>query len=150
MLFRSKITAEACIHHLWFSDEDYKRLGTLIKWNPAIKTSGDRAAVFKAVLDNHIDVIATDHAPHSLEEKQRSYFLAPSGGPLVQHALPAMLDFYHSGNITLETIAHKMSHAVADCFMINDRGYIRESYYADLAIVNLHHSNTVKIGRAHV
>lgn len=143
-LIHKKITTEACIHHLWFSDEDYKRLGSLIKWNPAIKTAADREAIFNAILDDRIDVIATDHAPHTLEEKQKTYFLAPSGGPLVQHSLPAMLDFYHSGKISLEKIAQKMSHAVADCFRINDRGYIREGYYADLAIVNLQKAFTVK------
>ncbi len=132
-----KITAEACIHHLWFSDEDYERLGNFIKWNPAIKTAADRDAILKGVLDNHIDVIATDHAPHTLEEKQQDYFKAPGGGPLVQHALIAMLEMYNQQKISLEKIAEKMSHAVADCFKIDNRGYIREGYAADLVLVNL-------------
>ena len=136
-LKQKRITAEACIHHLWFSDVDYKTKGTLIKWNPAVKKESDREAIFKAVLDNRIDVIATDHAPHTFEEKQQSYFKAPSGGPLVQHSLVAMLEFYHQKKITLERIAEKMAHAVADCFQIEKRGYIREGYYADLAIVDL-------------
>lgn len=136
-LKEKRITAEACIHHLWFSDVNYKTKGTLIKWNPAVKKDSDREAIFKAVLDNRIDVIATDHAPHTFEEKQQSYFKAPSGGPLVQHSLVAMLEFYHQGKITLECIAEKMAHAVADCFQIEKRGYIREGYYADIAIVDL-------------
>lgn len=136
-LSQKRITSEACIHHLWFSDEDYERLGTKIKWNPAIKTSADRAAILQAVLDDHIDVIATDHAPHTIEEKQNKYFQAPSGGPLVQHSLQAMLDLYHQGKITLTRIAQKMSHSVADCFDVKERGYIREGYYADLAIADL-------------
>ncbi len=132
-----KITAEACIHHMWFSDSDYEKLGNFIKWNPAIKTANDRDAILEAVKDGTIDVIATDHAPHTIEEKQQTYLKAPSGGPLVQHALVAMLEFHHCGKISLEQIADKMSHAVADCFNISDRGYIREGYFADLAIVNL-------------
>jgi dihydroorotase len=136
-LKEKRITAEACIHHLWFNDADYKTKGTFIKWNPAVKKESDRDAIFKAVLDNRIDVIATDHAPHTYEEKQQSYFKAPSGGPLVQHSLVAMLEFYHHKKITLERIAEKMAHAVADCFHIEKRGYIREGYYADIAIVDL-------------
>ena len=136
-LIQKRITAEACIHHLWFSDQDYDRLGSLMKWNPAIKTVEDREAIIKAVLDNTIDVVATDHAPHTLEEKNRTYFNSPSGGPLVQHALPAMLEFYHQGKISLVHIAQKMAHDVADCFQISDRGYIREGFFADLAVVNL-------------
>lgn len=132
-----KITAEACIHHLWFSDEDYAKKGTAIKWNPAVKTAKDRAAVLQGVLDNKIDVIATDHAPHTWEEKQNSYFNAPSGGPLVQHALPALFELYHQGKISLEKIVEKTSHAVADCFQIKDRGYLREGYWADLVLVDL-------------
>ncbi|MGB3947721.1 MAG: dihydroorotase [Bacteroidia bacterium] len=136
-LKQKRITAEACIHHLWFNDADYKTKGTLIKWNPAVKKETDRSAIFNAVLDNRIDVIATDHAPHTVEEKQQSYFKAPSGGPLVQHSLVAMLEFYHQKKITLERIAEKMAHAVADCFQIEKRGYIREGYFADIAIVDL-------------
>jgi dihydroorotase len=131
------ITAEACIHHLWFDESDYEKLGTRIKWNPAIKTKHDKEELLKGILDNRIDVIATDHAPHTLEEKQQTYFKAPSGGPLVQHSLVVMLELYHQKKITLEKIAEKMSHAVAECFRIKDRGFIREGYYADLAIVNL-------------
>ncbi|MEL6537787.1 MAG: dihydroorotase [Bacteroidota bacterium] len=138
-----KITAEACIHHLWFSDEDYAEKGTHIKWNPAVKKARDRDAIFQAVLDNRIDVIATDHAPHTLDEKANTYFQAPSGGPLVQHSLVAMLDFYHQGKISLEMIAEKMAHAPARMFQIVDRGYIREGYFADLALVDLERPWTV-------
>ena len=136
-LKEKRITAEACIHHLWFDESDYERLGTLIKWNPAIKTKNDKEEILKGVLDNRIDVIATDHAPHTMEEKNRSYFMAPSGGPLVQHSLVAMLELYHQGKITLEKIAEKMSHAVSDCFRIKERGYIKEGGFADLVVVNL-------------
>ncbi len=136
-LEKKKITAEACIHHLWFNDGDYARLGTKIKWNPAIKAKHDQEAILQAVLDNHIDVIATDHAPHTLEEKQNTYFKAPSGGPLVQHSLVAMLEFFHQGKITLEQIVQKMSHNPAILFRIEERGFIREGYFADLVLVNL-------------
>lgn len=139
-----KITAEACIHHLWFSDADYAEKGNFIKWNPAIKTAADRDAIFAAVLDNRIDVIATDHAPHTLEEKSQPYATAPSGGPLVQHSLVAMLDFYHQGKICLEKIAEKMAHHPATLFQIEDRGFIREGYWADLVLVNLNEAWTVK------
>lgn len=131
-----KITAEACIHHLWFSNEDYASKGNFIKWNPAVKLASDRDEIFKAVLDNRIDVIATDHAPHSIEEKSERYLNAPSGGPLVQHSLLAMLEFYNQGKITLTKIADKMSHNVAEMFSIKDRGFIREGYFADLVIVD--------------
>jgi len=143
-LKEKKITAEACVHHLWFSDEDYKTKGSLIKWNPAVKTKEDRDAILKGVLENKIDVIATDHAPHTLEEKAQSYFKAPSGGPLVQHSLNVMLEFYKQGKISLEKIAEKMSHAVADCFRIEKRGYIRKGYFADLVLVDLNDSYTVE------
>ena len=136
-LKEKKITAEACIHHLWFSDQDYEKKGSLIKWNPAVKTANDRDQILKAVIDNKIDVIATDHAPHTLDEKSNSYFNAPSGGPLVQHALPALLDLYHQGKISLEKIVEKTSHAVADLFSIDKRGYLKEGYHADIAIVDL-------------
>jgi dihydroorotase len=136
-LKEKRITAEACIHHLWFSDEDYETKGNLIKWNPAVKTAHDREGILKAVLDGRIDVIATDHAPHTLEEKSLPYLQAPSGGPLVQHALPAMLELYHQGKISLEKIAEKMAHNVADCFQIEKRGYIREGYWADLVLADL-------------
>ena len=135
-LSQKRITAEACIHHLWFSDEDYKTKGNYIKWNPAVKTAQDRDAIFAAVLDGRIDVIATDHAPHTIAEKEQPYLAAPSGGPLVQHSLNAMLQFYHQGKITLETIVQKMCHNVAEMFEIDRRGFIREGYYADLVIVN--------------
>ncbi len=142
-LKEKRITAEACIHHLWFSEEDYETKGNYIKWNPAIKKDSDRDAILKAVLENKIDVIATDHAPHTKEEKSQSYLKAPSGGPLVQHSLNAMLEFYHQKKISLEKIAEKMAHAVADCFSIEKRGYIRENYFADLVLVNLDKSYTV-------
>lgn len=136
-LKEKRITAEACIHHLWFSDKDYKTKGAYIKWNPAVKTEKDSKAIMDAVLDDRIDVIATDHAPHTIEEKEQPYFKAPSGGPLVQHALNAMLDFHKQGRISLEKIVEKMAHAVADCFQIEKRGYIREGYFADLVLVDL-------------
>lgn len=142
-LGQKKITSEACIHHLWFTDKDYDEKGAFIKWNPAVKSSADRDEIWKALLDNRIDVIATDHAPHTLEEKQNPYLKAPSGGPLIQHTLVAMLDFYHEGKISMERIAEKMSHAVAECFEVKDRGYIREGYKADLALVNLNNPWTV-------
>jgi len=125
------------VHHLWFSDEDYNTKGNLIKWNPAIKTAYDREKIFEAVLNDTIDVIATDHAPHTIEEKQLPFLKAPSGGPLVQHSVLAMLDFYHRKKITLEHIVKKMSHHVAELFNIEKRGYIREGYFADLVLVNL-------------
>jgi dihydroorotase len=142
-LKQKRITAEACIHHLWFNDEDYKAKGNFIKWNPSVKTEYDRAQIFEAVLDGRIDVIATDHAPHTMEEKSQSYLKAPSGGPLVQHSILAMLEFYKQKKITLEMIVNKMSHNVADIFNIEKRGYIREGYFADLVIVNLNKPNTV-------
>ena len=142
-LKKKRITSEACIHHLWFTDVDYDEKGTFIKWNPAVKTTADRDQIWKALLDDRIDVIATDHAPHTLEEKQNPYMKAPSGGPLIQHTLIAMLDFYHQGKISLERIAEKMSHAVAECFEVKERGYIREGYKADLVLVNLNKPWTV-------
>ncbi|QEM04627.1 dihydroorotase [Mucilaginibacter rubeus] len=132
-----RITAEACIHHLWFTDADYDTKGNYIKWNPAVKTEADRDGILRAVLDGRIDVIATDHAPHTIEEKEQPYLQAPSGGPLVQHALPAMLELYHHGKISLEQIAEKMAHNVATLFQIEKRGFIREGYWADLVLVNL-------------
>ena len=138
-----KITAEACVHHLWFSDADYETKGNLIKWNPAVKTAHDRDGILKAVLDGRIDVIATDHAPHTLEEKSLPYLQAPSGGPLVQHALPALLQMYHQGKISLEQIAEKTAHHVAICFQIEKRGFIREGYWADLTLVDLNSPWTV-------
>lgn len=132
-----KVTAEVCVHHLWFCDEDYARYGNRIKWNPAIKTSKDREALFNGVLNNLIDIVATDHAPHTLEEKNNSYFKAPSGGPLVQHSLQVMLEFYHKKMISLEKIIEKMCHAPAEIFKIDRRGYIKKGYYADLVLVDL-------------
>jgi len=142
-LEKKKITAEACIHHLWFNDADYKRLGNLIKWNPAVKTAHDQQEIFKAVLDDRIDVIATDHAPHTWDEKQNTYFKAPSGGPLVQHSLVAMLEFYHRGKITLEKVVQKMSHNPAILFEIEKRGYVREGYFADLVLVDINKPWTI-------
>lgn len=136
-LEQKKITAEVCIHHLWFSEEDYATKGTLIKWNPAVKSAADRDRLWEALLDDRFDVVATDHAPHTLEEKNKAYTVAPSGGPLVQHALPAMLEYYHSGKIGLEKIVEKMCHNPAKLFQVEKRGFIREGYYADLAVVDL-------------
>lgn len=136
-LEEKRITAEACIHHLWFSEEDYKSRGTFIKWNPAVKTKEDRAGILKAVLDDRIDVIATDHAPHTIQEKENPYFKAPSGGPLVQHSLVAMLELYHMKKISLEKIVEKMSHNPAIMFNIERRGFIREGYFADLVLVDI-------------
>ena len=138
-----KITAEVCVHHLWFSDKDYEEKGTHIKWNPAVKKASDREALLKALLDDRIDVIATDHAPHTLEEKSNVYTKAPSGGPLVQHALPAILEFYHQGKISLEKIVQKMCHNPAILFDVEKRGYIREGYKADLVLVDLNNPWTV-------
>lgn len=138
-----KITSEVCIHHLWFSDEDYKKKGTHIKWNPAVKTASDRDQLWEALLDDRIDVIATDHAPHTLEEKASVYTNAPSGGPLVQHALVAMLEMYHKNKISLPKIAEKMAHNPAILFDVEKRGYIKEGYYADLVIVDVNNPWTV-------
>jgi dihydroorotase len=135
-LEEKQITAEVCVHHLWFSDMDYDLLGNRIKWNPAIKSAHDREALWTALLDNRIDIIATDHAPHTKEEKANSYFKAPSGGPLVQHSLPAMLDFVHEGKISIERVVEKMCHAPAICFDVKNRGFIRPGYHADLALVD--------------
>ncbi len=135
-LEQKKITAEVCVHHLWFSEEDYATKGTFIKWNPAVKKATDREALWQALLDDRIDVIATDHAPHTLEEKKNVYTKAPSGGPLVQHALPALLQKYKQGVISLEKIAQKMCHNPAILFEIEKRGFIKEGYFADLVVVN--------------
>ena len=143
-----RITAEACVHHLWFSDQDYAEKGNLIKWNPAVKTATDRDAILKGVLDGHIDVIATDHAPHTSEEKAQSYLKAPAGGPLVQHALSALLEMYHQGKISLEKIVEKTAHNVATCFQIDRRGFIREGYWADLVLVAL--NDPVKVTKANI
>ena len=136
-LKNKKITSEVCIHHLWFDENDYKKKGALIKWNPAIKKKSDKDALLKALLDNKIDVIASDHAPHTLQEKSSSYFKSPSGGPLVQHALPAMLELVKQGKISLEKVVEKMCHNPAICFNVEKRGFIRENFFADLVLVNL-------------
>jgi dihydroorotase len=143
-LEQKMITAEACVHHLWFSDEDYAAKGNYIKWNPAVKKASDRSAIMQGVLDNKIDVIATDHAPHTIEEKQGTYFNAPSGGPLVQHALLAMLEKVKDGVISLERVVEKMAHAPAILFRIEKRGFIREGYKADLVVVDPSQTITVK------
>jgi dihydroorotase len=138
-----RITAEACVHHLWFSEEHYETKGTHIKWNPAVKSAADRAGVLKAVLDDRIDIIATDHAPHTLEEKNNTYFSAPSGGPLVQHAMVSVLELVRQGKISLTKAVEKMCHAPAELFQIPNRGYIKKGYQADLVLVNLHNPWTV-------
>jgi dihydroorotase len=135
-LSEKRITAEACVHHLWFNHKDYTEKGTLIKWNPAVKSSVDRDAILQAVLDDRVDVIATDHAPHTWEEKQNTYFNAPSGGPLVQHSLVTMMELVKQGKITLEKVVEKMCHNPAILFGVKERGYIREGYKADLVLVD--------------
>lgn len=143
-LEKKQITAEVCIHHLWFTDTDYETKGSLIKWNPAVKTQEDKDALWKALLDDRIDVIATDHAPHTLEEKSNPYTTCPSGGPLVQHALVAMMESYFNGKISIEKIVEKMCHNPAKIFKIENRGFIKEGYFADLVIVNPHMPWNVK------
>jgi dihydroorotase len=147
-LFRNKkspkITSEVCVHHLWFSSDDYKTLGNQIKCNPAIKASHHKEKLLQALLDDVFDVIATDHAPHTWDEKSKSYWEAPSGLPLVQHSLNVMLEFYYQGKISLEKIVEKMCHAVADNFQIDRRGYIREGYYADLVVFDLNQKTIVE------
>ncbi len=140
------ITAEACVHHLWFTNEDYDILGAKIKCNPSIKTQNDRSLLFKALLENKIDIISTDHAPHTLNEKNNNYFHAPSGIPMIQHSLQMMLEYYNKGNISLEKITEKMCHNPATLFNINKRGFIREGYYADLVLVDLNNKNQVTKG----
>ena len=142
-LSRKKITAEVCVHHLNFTTEDYEQLGYLVKCNPAIKDSKNKQALWQALLDNRLDVVATDHAPHTLEEKQAPYEHAHSGLPLVQHSLLLMLAYFKEGKLSLEKIAEKMSHSVAGCFKIDNRGYIREGYFADVVVVDLNEKNTV-------
>lgn len=141
-LKEKRITSEVCVHHLHFTADDYEQLGYLIKCNPAIKDKENKEALWKGLLDNRLDVIATDHAPHLMEEKQPPYEKAHSGLPLVQHPLLLMLYYYKGGRISIENIVEKMSHAVADCFLIRDRGYIREGYFADLVVLNLNKSTT--------
>ena len=143
-LAEKKITAEVCTHHLWFTADDYAEKGTFIKWNPAVKNNEDREALWAALNDDRIDVLATDHAPHTLEEKQNPYTKAPSGGPLVQHALLALLTAAKQGKITLEKLVEKACHNPAILFQIAERGYVREGYYADLVLVDLNEQTTVK------
>lgn len=143
-LAEKKITAEVCVHHLWFSDADYATKGNFIKWNPAVKTATDREALWEALNDDRIDVIATDHAPHTLEEKSKSYVEAPSGGPLVQHALVAMLEAHFQGKITVEKLVQKMAHNPAILFQIEKRGFIKPGYFADLVLVNPNDPWTVR------
>jgi dihydroorotase len=138
-----RITAEACVHHLWFSDADYATKGPLIKWNPAVKSASDRAAIRQAVIEDRIDVVATDHAPHTLEEKAMPYAKCPSGGPLIQHSLVAMLELMHQGVFTLERVVEKLAHAPARLFQVDRRGFIREGYHADLVLVDLNAPWTV-------
>ncbi len=135
-LSEKKITAEVCVHHLWFTDEDYKTKGTKIKWNPAVKTQKDKEGLWKALNDDRIDVIATDHAPHTMEEKNNVYTKAPSGGPLVQHALEALFEMYHKGYVSVEKIVEKTAHNPAILFQIKERGYIKEGYKADVVLIN--------------
>lgn len=142
-LQEKNITTEVSVHHLWFSDKDYQRLGTLIKWNPAIKTERDKQGLLKALLDDRIDIITTDHAPHSLEEKQKPYFQSMSGAPMVQHSLNIMLEFYKREKITIQKIVEKMCHNPAILYRIKNRGFIREGYFADLVLVDLESSYTV-------
>jgi dihydroorotase len=142
-LEEKRITAEACIHHLWFSDKDYIEKGNFIKWNPAVKTAENRAAIWQAVRDGRIDVLATDHAPHTIEEKNQNYSKAPSGGPLVQHAVQALFEKSIQGEITLEDLVQKAAHNVARLFRIEERGYLREGYFADLVIVDPNKPHTV-------
>lgn len=145
-LSQKRITAEVCTHYLWFCDEDYARLGTKLKVNPAIKTASDRAALMQGLLDNKADIIATDHAPHLAEEKANTYFKAPSGTPLVQHSLPVMLQMVKQGKMDLVTMVEKMCHAPAVCYKIENRGFIRPGYFADLVLVNPDHRYTVDKG----
>ncbi len=142
-LHEKRITAEACIHHLWFTDKDYDTKGNFIKWNPAVKTEQDRAGIWNGVLDNRIDVIATDHAPHTLDEKNQLYAKAPSGGPLVQHALLAMLEKSKEGFISIERVVEKMAHAPAILFRVQNRGFLREGYFADIVMVDPNKSHAV-------
>lgn len=142
-LSEKRITAEVCIHHLWFDESDYQEKGTLIKWNPSVKKKSDQEALFQALLDDKLDVIASDHAPHTIIEKNNTYFNSPSGGPLVQHTLTAMLEFYKDRKITLEKVVEKMCHNPAICFQIEDRGFVKEGYFADLVLVDLEKSREV-------
>ncbi len=140
---KKRITAEVCIHHLWFSDEDYEKKGVLIKWNPSVKTKHDRDSLLAALLNDKLDVIATDHAPHTIEEKQSKYFDSPSGGPMVQHALVAMLELVHSNKLSIEKVVEKMCHAPARLFAVKDRGFLEPGFKADMVLVDMEHPWTV-------
>jgi dihydroorotase len=142
-LKKKRITSEVCVHHLWFNSSDYSRLGTKIKWNPAIKSKNDQEKLFESLLNDKLDVIATDHAPHTKDEKNNTYFKAPSGGPLVQHSLLVMIEFFKNGKITLEKVVEKMAHAPAICFEVEKRGFIREGYWADLVLIDPESETTV-------
>jgi len=146
---KKRITGEVCIHHLWFHDGDYDRKGSLIKWNPAVKTMHDRDSLLSALLNDRLDVVATDHAPHTIEEKQSKYFQSPSGGPMVEHSLTAMLEFVHQGKITIERVVEKMSHAPARLFGIKDRGFIEPGMKADLVLVDMEQEWTVAHNNIH-
>ncbi len=148
-LAEKRITAEVCVHHLLFDERDYFTRGNLIKWNPAIKTATDKDALLQALIDGKIDVVATDHAPHTLEEKQNTYFKAPSGGPMVQHSLAAMLEFCNQGKLPPEMVVEKMCHAPATLFKVSNRGFIREGYFADLVLVNPNKPMTVSTNNLH-
>jgi dihydroorotase len=148
-LAEKRITAEVCVHHLIFDDRDYFTRGNLIKWNPAIKSAADKNALLQALIEGKIDVVATDHAPHTMQEKQNTYFKAPSGGPLVQHSLTAMLEFFTKGNLSLEMVVEKMCHAPATIFKVSERGFIREGYFADLVLVNPDKPWTVSTNNLH-
>lgn len=143
-VWEKRITAEACVHHLFFSEKDYEKLGAKIKWNPSVKTEADRKGLIQALVDNHLDIIATDHAPHTVEEKSGNYFHAHSGGPLAQHSLPMLLELYHDNSLSLEKIVEKTSHHVAEIYRMKERGYIREGYFADLCLVDLNQPWTVQ------
>jgi dihydroorotase len=138
-----RITSEVCVHHLYFTADDYEQFGNLIKCNPAIKAKENKEALWKALIDDRLDIIATDHAPHTWDEKQQDYLNAPAGVPLIQHSLLMLLEAYHEGRISLEKIVEKACHAPAECFQIKDRGYIREGYYADAVLVDLNKPTTV-------
>jgi dihydroorotase len=146
-LSEKRITAEVCIHHLYFNSNDYKTKGTHIKWNPAVKEKSDQDALLAALLDNRLDVIATDHAPHTIEEKNNKYLQAPSGGPLVENALKVMLKFVKEKKITIEEVVEKMCHNPAICFQIEKRGFIKEKYYADLVLVDIEKEYEVTEGK---
>jgi dihydroorotase len=148
-LEKKRITAEACVHHLWFTADDYPNYGNLIKCNPAIKAPENKEAIWKGLLDGRLDVIATDHAPHTLEEKQQPYLKAAAGIPIVQHSILMMLEHYKNGRISLEKIVEKMSHAPAICFQIKERGFIREGYFADLVILDPDATTTVSKDSLH-